>query len=98
MEIHVADFQLNGLSVYIQGAATGHINATVSGNLGLQNSSDVVIDTVTFDPVTFTIGLVPIVLDVTIPVHAGYNFSMDAAGTIQAMGAADGQIKYGFMV
>lgn len=96
MDIDISNFELEQVSVYFMGNAETHINASIQASDLYFNATDVVLAVKTFKPIIFYIGPVPIELDITVPVHAGYNYTVDVLSSVQAYGYAKGNVKYGF--
>jgi len=96
MDLHIQNWELQSTAAWIEGKVTSKVDMNLRAEARYDNSNDVVMATIPLPPIHIMIGEIPMVINVTIPVHAGYTFDLDVSGSIRATGSMDGDAKYGF--
>jgi len=96
MDLHIRDFELVSVAAWIEGQMTSQVNMNLDAEAQYNRANDTVLATVKVPDIDIVIGEIPMTISITIPVHAGYVFDLDATATVSAKGKMSGQVKYGF--
>jgi hypothetical protein len=96
VNLAIETYSLKHSAIYLQGQVAMHINASANVQPGDDVNFDVLIHTLKLPNVDFFIGVVPFVIQTTVPIHAIGDLSANSGGgKVQALAHLDGDIKHG---
>jgi hypothetical protein len=107
MDFSIADYEVQHYSVIASGDAAFHlegsgtVNATGANVTHMQvggyfhHEFERLMATIHAPPITFQLGPVPVEIDVSVPIKAGYDLSMAAKAGVGFVSHASGSFKYG---
>lgn len=96
-DIVISNFALQHLAVWLEGDVDFHVDAMFYPKAYRGNGTQQVAD-LQFPVVTFYVGPVPVVINITMPVNIGYVAHVDMAGThVHAQSGLSGYIKKGVL-
>lgn len=94
--VQVQNFQVQNISIVAEAQANLNIGASFNFDSANTYSNDILIATISGEPITFVIGAVPFVVQLSVPITAGYfaSYSVTAKATANIVGS--GNIRHGY--
>jgi hypothetical protein len=94
LDIHT--WRLRNLEVYFEGDAEASLSAHFGATLQKTISDSRQVVDIQLDPISFMIGVVPIVIKPSIPINVGFELNIDGQLEVGATLQASGSVKHGF--
>jgi len=96
VDLEISNYALTNVAAYFHGVVAHHVDFTGEAQQSYNSEYDKTVGIIQLPDVTFTIGVVPFLIQSTIPVHIGYTTNLFSdTGKVEASAKMDADAKYG---
>jgi len=94
-DLHINHLELQGLTVAVSGRTELNVNAQASFRGNGDYNTETLINTIHMAPVEFAVFGIPVIIDLSVPIKAGYSASVEVEGDVAVQASAFGHLEYG---
>jgi hypothetical protein len=95
-DLNIDSYDITLAQVILEGNADARIGFNGEITAKYHSSSKTKVTTLHYGPVIFTIGGIPVSIDMTMPIYAGYKARGEMHGKVDIGGEAHGNVRFGF--